>query len=439
MTSASEEDWSIISSSDMDDQSTTSSVRYDDDSQDHDDTTPASNSDDDIDSTIEIHPVAVPASGIAAKQPDTKPKCKLACLGHKIINVVHNIDGFFRSKSEHWYDIYLNDYIVELKEDIETPSLRYKVESWQKFSNSTHNEPLFKVRKQNLYIHDRIAYEIILFLQTNKSLLFYYVMAVVGGMVTLSYVSINYLLMSLKLVPKPKSLTDNIEQYFSTLFTPAPVKSRGVMSYFKKSAPVASVSSRARMEDLLKRFESYITVKSSQFHDLWSLSVWKLSTYSHIIKQRSHWLFSLGQTHLAVYSAKLSSWAHTASGDAKQLLNSTANVSRSIIARITPIVTAKQASRSIFKYAKTEYYHNANKAAAIYAKYLPVYVQYGNRFVAWCDRFDAEAERGVQKTIQIANLYKPFAKLYKNKFDKFAFSVYQGFQPLVSYVKEAFN
>lgn len=456
MASTSEEDWSIISSSDMDDHSTTSSVRYDDDSLPGA-TTPGSNSDNDrIDSTIEISPVT-PAT---ISQPTQSTPQPVARKSRSVLNLAYDIDRFFRRRSEHWYDIYLNDYITNLKEDIETPSLRYKVETWQKFSSSTSNEPLFKLRKQNLYIHDRIAYEIISFLQSNKSFLLYYVMGVVGGLVTLSFFSLNYLL-STKVVEKPKSLTTQIEQYFSTLLNPQPPKKVGVMSYFKRSTPSSPCRSTG---ELLKRFESYLTVKSSQLNDLWSVGRWQLSKYAHQINHRFHDFLSQGQHSSRLLSAQGKHYVGVCSAEIKQqglvAVAATRNLSHSIVLyakrqfpvaaaatkdvsisivlfakqRYPPVVaTTKIASRNAFEYVKQQY----NQSAEIYG-------EYSHNLVSWLQRLDAEAEiRRKHNAEQWTKVYneavKPLAKVYKNKFDKFAFSIYKGWEPLLQTVKDTLN
>lgn len=478
MVSTSEEDWSIISSSDMDDHSTTSSVRYDDESLPGA-TTPGSNSDNDrIDSTIEISPVS-PATIDQPAQITPQP---VACKSRSVLNLAYDIDRFFRRRSEHWYDIYLNDYITNLKEDIETPSLRYKVETWQKFSSSSSNEPLFKLRKQNLYIHDRIAYEIITFLQSNKSFLLYYVMGVVGGFVTLSYFSLNYLF-STKVVEKPKSLTTQIEQYFSTLFTQQPPKKVGVMSYFKRSGP--SSPSRSTGE-LLKRFKSYLTVKSSQLNDLWSVGTWQLSKYARRVNHRFHdflsqgqhssrWLSDQGKHYFGVCSAEIKQQSFVAAAATRNVSSrifqyakrqypvavaSTRDVSSSIVQfakQRYPVAVAatRDVSNSIVNFAKQQYTPAiaATKLASSnaleyvkqqYHQSTELYYQYSQDFAHWLLLLDAETEmRRKQNAEQWAKVYnesvKPLAKLYKNKFDKFAFTIYKGWEPLLHTVKDTLN
>lgn len=315
---SSEEDWSIISSSDMDDQSTTSSIRgdfddglttptydsNDDDSNDDDSNDDDSNDDDSndgsdddhIESTIEFskpidldQSTTIPSATTNNESSNAESKVESKVKSNKAKqNYIPNIFVLFISMffschkklkeiSINNYNKYLKNYLKGLKEGIETPTLRYRVKNWNSFtdSNLSNNsskkliQNQFKVQKEDLYFHDRIVYEIILFLENNNEILIYYfLMSIISPI--FMFITYNYLPIVTGVFqsspPEPQSYTDKLNNFYNQIIYESPSSISNEKSFFSYFNSIGGESINSKLKTLrLTKYWNFVKVNNEKF------------------------------------------------------------------------------------------------------------------------------------------------------------------------------
>lgn len=200
-----DEDWSIISSSDMDDQSTTSSVHYEENDSVPPDSQTGPDSVLDSQNTITGEPKkisyfdnTVDANGHvtcvmkrryaveeASEQQEPLKVLENATGGEKgsFLEPLFRMDRYLRGLSSSFYSHYFKKRLRKLQVKIQTPSVRYKVTNWANVISVTNPEN-FCVKNEDLYFHERVILMAIDFLNSQEQLLVYWLLAYLSLVLT---------------------------------------------------------------------------------------------------------------------------------------------------------------------------------------------------------------------------------------------------------------
>lgn len=178
----SSEEWSIISSSDIDERSTTSSTNGD----------LSTREDSHIDSTVDL----------SAKQDSVDPDTNT--------NYIEQLDSYIRSKSSDFFNTYLRSHLLFYKTKISTLNVQKKIEAWQKNQNQTN---VYQFNENDLGFWDYYIYQSILFLEKNDEQLFYYILAF--------FLSMTVILVDIQRwnrpSVKPQTFNDKLYQFWDSV------------------------------------------------------------------------------------------------------------------------------------------------------------------------------------------------------------------------------
>lgn len=233
-----DEDWSIISSSDMEDQSTTSSVHYEDDEAIRPGPNPGPDPVLDSQNTITGR-----ADQPSYSDKSVDPKGRVECVTRRkeaakddtaekgTRNVSAKtvggekssltcpflcIDRYIRGLSSSFYSLYLKESLRKLQLKIQTPSVRYKVTNWANVIAVTNPEN-FRVRNEDLYLHERAILMMIEFLNSQEQFLVYWLLAWISVVLVTGAVALGLL----SIVPAPEvappSINDKMASFWDNL------------------------------------------------------------------------------------------------------------------------------------------------------------------------------------------------------------------------------